>query len=482
MTMRTPIVVWFALAATVGALAVHAADDASKSVQKKESFDRDPGWEASNNRVVPKSYPTVTQDFGFSATNFAGESVGEMGGRITRESEPAFYAAKIASKTLDDKLSASGSFAITKTTPGGGVFFGFFNAQQSGGGGRPIGSLGMHLDSEQTGSRLAVRLITGQNQSTGTFITPFIPGKYRPTPLRNDGTGYTWTLDYDPQAADGRGQFTYTIHGAAPKPEEYEQADLPPAHKEEARKRFPIITKFSVDLPEGYRKQNATFDHFGIMNMMKAGGSTTIYFDDLKIDGQLEDFAKDPSWYEWGNRASYQARDVGGAHNFGFSQTQNAGGEPGEVGGVFWRTDEWGYYAGKIGKLTFDNRLQARGKVVLASGAPDADMCFGWFHGDTNRLSPKEAGPFIGIKVGGPTRIGHYFLPSFAINDQVRGLPNQGPILRPAKTYDWSLVYDPAASGGQGAITATLGDESLTLPFKPGQREKAKGATLDRFG
>src|SRR5437016_4158299 len=189
-----------------------SGDETPKTVQKKESFDRDPAWEASNNRVVPKAYPTVTQDFGFSATNFAGKLAGEMGGKITRASENAYYAAKIGPKTLDDKLSASGSFAITKTTPGGGVFFGFFNAQQPGGGGRPIASLGMHLDSEHTGSRLAVRLITGQNQSCGTFITPFIPGKFRPTPLRNDGTRYTWTLDYDSEAASGRGQFTYTIH------------------------------------------------------------------------------------------------------------------------------------------------------------------------------------------------------------------------------------------------------------------------------
>src|SRR5438309_332253 len=103
----------------------HAGDDAPKTVQKKESFDGDPGWETSNNRVVPKAYPTVAQDFGFSATNFAGQLAGEMGGKITRASEPAYYAAKIEPKTLDDKLSAAGSFAITKTTPGGGVFFGF---------------------------------------------------------------------------------------------------------------------------------------------------------------------------------------------------------------------------------------------------------------------------------------------------------------------------------------------------------------------
>ena len=68
----------------------------------------------------------------------------------------------------------------------------------------------MNMDTERDGARLAVRLITGKNQSCGTFVTPFIPGKFRPTPIRNDGTRYRWTLDYDPQAAGGRGQFKFT--------------------------------------------------------------------------------------------------------------------------------------------------------------------------------------------------------------------------------------------------------------------------------
>src|SRR5205814_3580706 len=141
---------------------------------------------------------------------------------------------------------------------------------------RPIASLGLDMGSERDGARLPVRLITAKNQSCGTFITPFIPGHFRPTAIRNDGTRYTWKLDYDPQAAGGRGQFTFTLHGDAPPPDEYVKADLPETHKEEARRRFPAVTKFTVDLPEGYKQQNATFDHFGVMNMMKAGGATTI--------------------------------------------------------------------------------------------------------------------------------------------------------------------------------------------------------------
>ena len=45
-----------------------------------------------------------------------------------------------------------------------------------------------------------MRLITDDNKSCGTFITPYLPGKYRPTPIKNDGTRYHWTLRYDPGA------------------------------------------------------------------------------------------------------------------------------------------------------------------------------------------------------------------------------------------------------------------------------------------
>src|SRR5262245_42102810 len=101
------------------ALAVSAgsglADNQPKPTLKTQSFDRDPGWEGHNNRITPERVPTVTQDFGYSKTNFAGKAAGELGGQITRASKPAYYADKIAAVTLDDKLSASGSFALTKT-------------------------------------------------------------------------------------------------------------------------------------------------------------------------------------------------------------------------------------------------------------------------------------------------------------------------------------------------------------------------------
>ncbi|HKA06358.1 MAG TPA: hypothetical protein VKD71_03815, partial [Gemmataceae bacterium] len=226
--------------------------DEPKPTVKTEHFDRDPGWEGLNNRIELTKVPTVTQDFGYNATSFAAKDKGEVGGRITRSTKPAYYGNKI-SKTLNDKLSASGTFAITKTTPGSGFFFGWFQSEQPGGGGRPMGSLGMDFDGEWTGARLAVRMISGTNKSCGTFITPFVPGKYRPTPIKNDGTRYSWTLDYDPDARAGKGQFRFTTKSNSTKPEEFEGKE------------------FTVELPDGFKKEGASFDRFGMMNMMKSG-------------------------------------------------------------------------------------------------------------------------------------------------------------------------------------------------------------------
>src|SRR4051812_16724961 len=107
------------IAIVTATLTFAAVAEPSKFKVKTESFDHDPNWEALNNRIVPKQMKTVVQDFGYSTTAHAGKNPGEMGGKISRASEPAFYADKIGPRTLDDKLSASGSFAVTRTSAGG---------------------------------------------------------------------------------------------------------------------------------------------------------------------------------------------------------------------------------------------------------------------------------------------------------------------------------------------------------------------------
>ena len=477
---------WLRLASVLGVqavLAITLAGDnplAAQTILKTERFERDPLWVGHNNRIVPDKPATVKQDFGYSATHIASQEAGEIGGTIQRSTTPASYAMKIAPRTLSDRLSASGSFAVTASQPGAGMFFGFFNSQQPGGSGRPIGSLGLDFDFEGSGGRLAVRLITGGNKSCGTFITPYVPGKYRPTPIQRDGTRYHFTLDYDPQAAGGNGRFTFTLSNDAPPPGPID-AQLSDVAQAEARIRFPYTTTFQVDLPPGFQTEGTTFDRFGLHNMMKAGGSTSIYFANVTINGERQSFATDPNWTAIGNRAAFVDREQVGAHDFGFSpETNHAGGTPGEIGGGLWRSGKLAYYADRVGPFDLSRRLEARGKVKLVTAGPDSDIAIGWFSSAADDATPGEDRNFVGIHVGGPTRVGHYFIPQLATATGSIGKVERGPILTPGKLFEWSLVYDPTGSDGLGEVRVTLGTETATLPLKAGQKQQ--GALLDRFG
>ncbi len=452
-----------------------ATSPADRTNLKTESFARDPAWAGYNNRLVSEATPLVTQDFGFSPTRFAAKSSGEIGGRITRASEPAWYAVKTAPKTLDDRLSASGTFAITKA--GGAISFGWFNGRQPSGMGRPVNSLAMTLSSVKTGGRLAIHLITAQNQSCGIVVTRFeryhTPEERaikRPTPIKIDGTRYHWQLDYDPSALASQGQIRFTINCQSGKPEDFEGK------------------VFTVDLPKSFKEQGTLFDHFGLINMTRPGGAMTVYFGDLVLDGQPLDLSSDPKWDASGNRTSYRAKEVGGVHDFGYSASNHAGGTAGELGGLIWRSP-YAYYADRAGPLSLDDRLEARGRFVLTSGAPDSGFYFGWFNSQAKQVDEKEpfkGKNFVGISIGGPTRVGHYFLPQLATADgrggRIKAGPRtkSGPVITPGKAYEWTFLYDPAANNGRGQLRVTLGGESVKLDLKAGA--KSKDAVFDHFG
>ena len=144
----------------------------------------------------------------------------------------------------------------------------------------------------------------------------------------------------------------------------------------------------TVDLPPGFKNEGAAFDRFGLMNWMTPGNAMTVYFDDLRHDGKVEDFAQDPGWEGKGNNSTFPDPEQAGAHDFGFSAATNfAGGARGEIGGAFWLADPgYAYYADRIGPLTLEDRLEARGRVVLKVAAPQSDMFLGWFNSASRDL------------------------------------------------------------------------------------------------
>lgn len=452
---------------------------------RSETFDRDPGWDEYNNRIEITDARTAVQDYGYSRTNFASTLTGEVGGLVTRGSHPTFYAMKVATKTLNDRLSASGTFAVTECHGSAAVAFGWCSVADRGAAGRPMNALALEFSGEPNGPRLTVRLTAASNRAIGQKVTPFVndrkkvkgPGNRDFDAVQAGGTRYTWKLDYDPQANGGNGCIHFVVTGNGTKKQPWEGK--------------PLV----IDVPKEVRQAGATFDHFGMLNGLKPGRSMKVYFGDVTVDGAALDFTKDPRWDEIDNRGSYQEPEEHGSHRFGFSQRTNvAGGAPGEMGGILWRGGDYAYYADRIGPLSLNDRLEASGKVTLAAGPADSTVYFGWFNSADRENAPVQSGDFVGIKVGGPSKIGHYFLPSYAPTkttpiervgkrkrpEDVALEPTSGPVLTPEKPYIWKLLYDPEAEGGRGAITATLGDESVTFALKQG--DKQRGAKLDRFG
>src|SRR6516165_8176539 len=113
-SMTTPTrLLWsvlLTLAVVLGILpSASLTDEPAKTIQKTESFDKDPGWEGHNNRLSPKVNRVVKQEFGYTLTNFAGKEKGEIGGTLWRSPDRTYYAAKIPTRTLNDKMSGTGT-------------------------------------------------------------------------------------------------------------------------------------------------------------------------------------------------------------------------------------------------------------------------------------------------------------------------------------------------------------------------------------
>ena len=251
-----------------------------------------------------------------------------MGGRIQRSTTPASYAVG-SPRTLDD-LSASGSFAVTASQGGAGVFFGFFNSHQPGGSGRPIGSLGLDFDFEGTGGRLAVRLITGATSRAAPSSPPISPASSGPRPSRTTARAITGRST---TTRSRRGQGTIHLHVSSDNHPTGPTSPLPEASQREAS-RFPNTTTFAWTSRRASSTRDATFDRFGLHNMMKAGGTVTMYFDDLRSTARRRT-PRRPGLDGAGNRITFEDREQVGAHDFGFSATTaHAGGAPGRSAAV----------------------------------------------------------------------------------------------------------------------------------------------------
>ncbi len=421
-------------------------------------LDRDPGWIGHRNRLVPDDVPITRQNFGYRATNLAGgRAPGEVGGRIERSVTPTRYAKVIQPKGLDDVLEATGTFVVTQADGGSGALVGWFNhASQSW---RTPDSLVFRIDGN--GGKYWVFFEYGTHQGlTGGGVT-FEGERYQTTttePFRADGTPHRWALRYDPEAVDGRGLITFTLDG------EVHRAPLQPGH----------------------RLDGASFDRFGLLNMMVAGDGLTMYLDDLVIDGRPQSFDEDPLWDGDGNEVAFPDRVQRPWHDFGYTTDRPIDGGSGSIGGIIWRDEFPASYADEVGPLDLDQPLEASGRLVLDASTADSGAYLGWF--DSGSRSPDdppepEAPPrnILALMLEGPSRVGHYLRPAYRLSNGDGTRLDEGPVIRPdGQVHTWTLRYDPEANDGRGRITAFVDNRIQTIDLPAGHREQ--GAIFDRFG
>ena len=278
---------------------------------------------------------------------------------------------------------------------------------------------------------------------------------------------YPWSLEYNPHGKDGAGIITAVLG--------------------------PHTAECFVS-PE-MRADGALFTHFGILNVIKSvDGSGKLYLGELKINGARQDLSRDPGWEQHNNRAKYKTTHVRPWFDVGWSESHNAGGaRPGEIGGHFYRGDcrdpsRLSYYGARLGTLTLDRSLRARGRLSFHRGVSDSTTLLGFFHHERSirvNESQKNATPedFLGFALEGPSSEGFYAYPVCRprSGDTSVGLDRTCPRIYPdGSSHEWALAYDPAGAAGRGTLTVSLDGESKTLELSDGAR--GSGAEFDRFG
>jgi hypothetical protein len=417
-------------------------------------FDTDPQWDALRNRLIPEPASITRQNFGWRPTQLArGKAPGEVGGFIQRSLTPASYAQAIPEKTLNDRLTASGRFTVTRENAPSGMLFGWFHDTSRGW--RTPNSIGFRLDGN--GGKYWILFEYGTSQwRTGGGAT--FEGRYQTTktkPFLADGRPHDWSMTYDPSGHDGDGELTFTIDG----------------------KSYPAA------LEKGHKADGAKFNRFGFWNVQVSGDGLEMYVDDLVLDGRPQDFSTDPGWVGVGNHVEFADRAIRPLHDFGFSRTNHAGGQPGEIGGIIWRDDKPAFYGDRTKRLTLDDELEASGRIAFLAAGSDSGVRLGWFDSETlkTRKRAEYDDPlqnFLGIMIEGPSRIGHYVRANLA-NCAGQGGLTEGPIIRPdGKPHRWTLTYRLQGEGGR--IRVALDDAEQMLDVTPEQRQR--GATFDHFG
>jgi hypothetical protein len=501
-------------------------------VQVRQDFSRDPGWEFKNNRIVSEDPPTIKQDFGWSPTEHTGAGAGEIGGTIWLSRTPAYYALPLNRPlSFNDKFSFSCRVAFMPESAGGAAYLGFFNHALQGW--RVWNSMALRL----TAGKVKGQAVFGADAMTALWHACGGSEGFISVPA--DGKPHTIRFTYDPQGTIGpwpdprlKNYLTgerQTVDDILPRARQDEPnitADelygrLVAAHsaglvsyldrrggttsgqKGElwfyreggADRQGAMILEVDDHLPykmfisKSAHREPVYMDRFGIFNFQMYHNAITFFASDLTVNGHKVDLSKDPGWEARGNRVQFAEQDFH-RQDYGYSETNWAGEQIGEIGGQFSNVEPidplTGYYADDIGKLTLEDPISFSGQVCFTADSTDSGMQIGYFNAESAMAQWDRHNPFrtipnsIGVQIEGPASSGKHFMPQINTGKNTSATRDDIPFQPTKERHSFKFQYDPAANNHVGRIMLTLDDKTSTLDLTPKQR--AEGAQLDHFG
>ena len=227
--------------------------------------------------------------------------------------------------------------------------------------------------------------------------------------------------------------------------------------------RFDDETPYVFWFDEEIRRSPAEFDRFGLFNIARFGTRVELYLGDLTVNGQRIDLTQDPHWEGRNNESRYTEPNFQAAHSYGWSQTNWAGEKPGEIGGLFWRTEPpdplCSYYGDDVGELTLDDPISFSGTICFVDGMTDAAAYFGYFNRDNqveafDKAKSDAFSPVantMGVAIADSSAVGYYFLPQVSSRDREVARKSCGVFTPDRRRHRFAFAYDPAGNGGDGA-------------------------------